>query len=57
MNQIQASTQKSAEMKEKIKILANEIEILRTTVTNIEKFVDCCSQLDLNHPQFLFHPF
>ncbi|CAK8672362.1 coiled-coil domain-containing protein 146-like [Clavelina lepadiformis] len=37
VNQIQASTQKSAEMKEKIKILANEIEILRTTVTNIEK--------------------
>nr|XP_002121618.1 coiled-coil domain-containing protein 146 [Ciona intestinalis] len=37
VNQIQACTQKSAEMKEKIKILANEIEILRTTVTNIER--------------------
>jgi len=37
VNQIQACTQKSAEMKEKIRILANEIEILRTTVTTIEK--------------------
>ena len=37
VNQIQASKQKSAEMKEKIRILANEIEILRTTVSNIEK--------------------
>ncbi|XP_078495204.1 coiled-coil domain-containing protein 146 [Ciona intestinalis] len=37
VNQIQACTQKSAEMREKIKILANEIEILRTTVTNIER--------------------
>lgn len=32
VNLIQTSTQKSAEMKEKIKILQNEIEILRTSV-------------------------
>lgn len=37
VNQIQASTQKAAEMREKIKILANEIEILRTTVGNLER--------------------
>ena len=32
VNLIQTSTQKAAEMKEKIKILQNEIEILRTAV-------------------------
>lgn len=37
VNQIQASTQKAAEMREKIKILSNEIEILRTTVSNLER--------------------
>ena len=34
---IQASTQKAAEMREKIKILENEIEILRSTVQTKEK--------------------
>ena len=32
VNLIQTSTQKAAEMREKIKILQNEIEILRTAV-------------------------
>ena len=37
VNLIQTSTQKSAEMKEKIKILHNEIEILRTAVMQKDK--------------------
>ncbi|CAL1531513.1 unnamed protein product [Lymnaea stagnalis] len=37
VNLIQTSTQKSAEMKEKIKILNNEIEILRTAVMQKDK--------------------
>ena len=39
VNLIQTSTQKAAEMREKIKILQNEIEILRTAVTHKEKYV------------------
>lgn len=39
MNLIQTSTQKAAEMKEKIKILQNEIEILRTEVSKKDKSV------------------
>lgn len=43
MNLIQTSTQKAAEMKEKIKILQNEIEILRTEVSKKDKSVlDAC---------------
>ena len=38
VNLIQTSTQKSAEMKEKIKILHNEIEILRTAVMQKDKY-------------------
>ncbi|KAI9339290.1 hypothetical protein BDR26DRAFT_803168 [Obelidium mucronatum] len=34
VNQIQATTQRAAEMKEKIKILSNEVEILRHEITN-----------------------
>ncbi|XP_025107836.1 coiled-coil domain-containing protein 146-like isoform X1 [Pomacea canaliculata] len=37
VNLIQASTQKAAEMKEKIKILQNEVEILRTAVMQKER--------------------
>ncbi|XP_041349849.1 coiled-coil domain-containing protein 146-like [Gigantopelta aegis] len=37
VNLIQTSTQKAAEMKEKIKILQNEIEILRTAVMQKDK--------------------
>ena len=37
VNLIQTSTQKAAEMKEKIKILHNEIEILRTAVMQKDK--------------------
>uniref|UniRef100_A0A0B6Y001 Cilia- and flagella-associated protein 58 central coiled coil domain-containing protein n=1 Tax=Arion vulgaris TaxID=1028688 RepID=A0A0B6Y001_9EUPU len=37
VNLIQTSTQKSAEMKEKIKILLNEIEIIRTSVIQKDK--------------------
>lgn len=37
VNLIQTSTQKAAEMKEKIKILQNEIEILRTEVSKKDK--------------------
>ncbi|XP_064633168.1 coiled-coil domain-containing protein 146-like [Lineus longissimus] len=37
VNLIQTSTQKAAEMREKIKILQNEIEILRTAVTQKER--------------------
>ena len=40
VNLIQTSTQKAAEMKEKIKILQNEIEILRTAVMQKDKLVD-----------------
>lgn len=39
VNQIQTSTQISAEMREKIKILANEMEILRTAVAQKERYV------------------
>lgn len=39
VNLIQTSTQKAAEMKEKIKILQNEIEILRTEVSKKDKSV------------------
>ena len=43
MNQIQTSTQKAAEMREKIKILQNEIEILRTAVYQKDRYsVQCC---------------
>lgn len=43
VNLIQTSTQKAAEMKEKIKILQNEIEILRTEVSKKDKSVlDAC---------------
>ena len=34
LNQIQATTQRAAEMKEKIRILSNEIEVLRHEITN-----------------------
>ena len=37
LNQIQSTTQKAAEMKEKIRILTNEIEILRYEIVNREK--------------------
>lgn len=37
VNLIQTSTQKAAEMKEKIKMLQNEIEILRHTVNDKDK--------------------
>ena len=37
VNKIQVCTQKAAEMREKIKILQNEIEILRTSSTQKEK--------------------
>ena len=37
VNLIQTSTQKAAEMREKIKILQNEIEILRTAVAQKER--------------------
>ena len=39
VNQIQASTQKAAEMREKIKILQNEVEILRTAAYQKERSV------------------
>ena len=39
VNLIQTSTQKAAEMREKIKILQNEIEILRTAVTQKDRSV------------------
>lgn len=39
VNLIQTSTQISAEMREKIKILANEMEILRTAVSQKERWV------------------
>ena len=38
VNQIQTSTQKAAEMREKIKILQNEIEILRTAVYQKDRY-------------------
>ena len=38
VNLIQTSTQKAAEMKEKIKILQNEIEILRTAVMQKDRW-------------------
>ena len=34
LNQIQSTTQKTAEMKEKIRILANETEILRQEIVD-----------------------
>ncbi|KAJ3328888.1 hypothetical protein HDU76_009092 [Blyttiomyces sp. JEL0837] len=37
MNQIQATNQRAAEMKEKIKILSNEIEILRHEIMNKDR--------------------
>jgi hypothetical protein len=37
VNKIQVSTQRAAEMREKIKILQNEIEILRTASLQKEK--------------------
>ncbi len=37
VNLIQTSTQKAAEMREKIKIFQNEIEILRTAVAQKER--------------------
>ncbi|KAJ3218441.1 hypothetical protein HDU67_005537 [Dinochytrium kinnereticum] len=37
LNQIQATTQRAAEMKEKIKILSNEIEILRHEIMNKDR--------------------
>lgn len=37
VNQIQICTQRAAEMKEKLKILNNEHEILRTATTQKEK--------------------
>ncbi|ELU12496.1 hypothetical protein CAPTEDRAFT_228195 [Capitella teleta] len=39
VNLIQTSTQKAAEMREKIKILQNEIEILRTAVSQKERLL------------------
>lgn len=39
VNLIQTSTQKAAEMREKIKILQNEIEILRTAVTQKDRLL------------------
>ncbi|XP_052779091.1 coiled-coil domain-containing protein 146-like [Mya arenaria] len=39
VNLIQTSTQKAAEMREKIKILQNEIEILRTAVTQKDRYL------------------
>ena len=40
VNLIQTSTQKAAEMREKIKILQNEIEILRTAVTQKDRYYE-----------------
>lgn len=37
LNKIQVCTQKVSEMREKIKILSNEMEILRTSSTKKEK--------------------
>jgi uncharacterized coiled-coil DUF342 family protein len=37
VNQIQAITQRAAEMKEKIKILSNEIEILRHEIMSKDR--------------------
>lgn len=37
VNQIQICTQRASEMKEKLKILSNEFEILRTSVVQKEK--------------------
>ena len=37
VNQIQTSTQKAAEMREKIKILQNEIEIQRTALSQKDR--------------------
>lgn len=42
VNLIQTSTQKAAEMREKIKILQNEIEILRTAVMQKDRQVLYC---------------
>ena len=39
VNKIQICTQRAAEMREKIKILQNEIEILRTSSSQKEKWV------------------
>lgn len=39
VNQIQICTQRAAQKKEKIKILSNEIEILRTSSSQKEKLV------------------
>lgn len=39
VNQIQVCTQRAAEMKEKLKILGNEFEILRTSVSQKEKYI------------------
>ena len=38
MSLIQTSSQKAAEIKEKLKIFDNEIDILRTSVANKEKY-------------------
>ena len=38
VNQIQTSTQKAAEMREKIKILQNEIEIQRTALSQKDRY-------------------
>lgn len=37
VNQIQVCTQRAAEMREKLKILGNEFEILRTSASQKEK--------------------
>jgi len=48
VNLIQKSTQTSAEMKEKIKILANEMEILRTAVSQKERYDWLCVTVGVN---------
>lgn len=46
---IQASSQKAAEVKEKLKIFDNETEILRTSVAQKEKYVICCDVIGLHN--------
>ena len=54
VNKIQICTQRAAEMREKIKILQNEIEILRTSSSLKEKFVFLNSFFSLSLTSFNF---
>lgn len=48
MNQIQTTMQRASEMKEKIRILSNEIEILRHEITIRER------ELQVHTPSYLY---